>query len=271
MRLFGKKPFGTVAVAKQKYLDSICSIKSILEYEDSITAKVALLDFAIDAIGRELEAETTARILRLFGEVPDESFGIPEIPESKIVKRAILSNYNVITCPWDTRKLLNAVHSVFETGFRQDWASYNGVLYPEINLAIISNGRHHLTAARTMSNASADLTIYSLEPVFNKLETDGAYWIFPDKSNYPVEEYRIAVLYELARQKHSLCQNIPPPAPSHIPPTLPENFVDTHWKVADLLLHKNEEIYCLKKENEILTQHVKRLKAELANAVGLKR
>jgi hypothetical protein len=264
MKLF--KKFYNYVTAKAKYSEMLSTIRKIMDYEENITAKVAFLDFSIDAIGRELEVETTTRILYREGEVPDEDYNIPIIQECKATKRVLLREYNVITRPWDSEKLIKAIYSVFKNGFRQDWQSFNGELYPEIKLAVIANGQHHLTAARLKANASADLRIRPLEPYFDKLTTDGAVWHFTDQQDERVGEYRIAVLYELARQKYQLCQGISFSDPLHMPPELPENIVDTPWKVADLLQQKSDEIYCLRKENEILSRHVKKLESTLAES-----
>ena len=83
--MFRKKQAGSSGTVdadlpKRKFPELLESIKNISNYEKGVTVQAAFLDFAIHAIGRELEAETTARILHLSGEVPDERFELPNTP-----------------------------------------------------------------------------------------------------------------------------------------------------------------------------------------------
>ncbi|BDF70316.1 hypothetical protein CE91St41_24570 [Oscillospiraceae bacterium] len=233
-------------------------MKSTLNYEKGVAARAAFLDFAIHAIGRELEAETTAPTLHLSGEVPDERFEIPNIPVNEESRKASLSAYNAITRPWYTVRLRTAVRQIFEHGFRQEEGYFTGTLYPEINLVAVSDGRHHLTAASMKGTASAKFWVTPLTPCFDTLRTDGAFWYFSEKQDAPVGEYRIAVLYELARQKQALNQSEAISEPPHGADTI-EQPPEEPWDAAALLQFKNEEIFCLRQEVEILKRHVERL------------
>ena len=234
------------------------TIKNILDYEKGVTARAAFLDFAIHAIGRELEAETTARILHLSGEVPNERFEIPNILVTEEYRKASLSAYNAITRPWDTKRLRTAVRQVFEHGFRQEEGYFTGTLYPEINLVVVSDGRHHLTAARMKGTASAKLWVAPLTPCFDTLRTDGAFWYLSEKQDAPVGEYRIAVLYELARQKQALSQSEAISEPPHGAAAL-KQYPGVPWDIARVLQYKNEEIFYLRQDVETLKRHVERL------------
>ena len=261
--MFRKKQAGLsgtadTARAKYKFSELLKSMKSILNYEKGVAARAAFLDFAIHAIGRELEAETTARILHLSGEVPDERFEIPNIPVTEEYCKASLSAYNAIARPWNTVRLRTAVRQVFEHGFRQEEGYFTGTLYPEINLVVVSDDRHHLTAARMKGTTSAKLSVAPLTPCFDTLRTDGAFWYLSEKQDAPVGEYRIAVLYELARQKQALSQSEAISEPPHGAAAL-KQYPGEPWDIARMLQYKNEEIFCLRQEVEILKRHVERL------------
>lgn len=269
MRLFGKQNHAITENTDQgSFKNTLHIVESTMDLEKSVTAQVAILDFAIDAIGRELEAETTARILHLRGELPDEYFKIPFDFPFEVTKRVNLKEYNVITRPWRIQKLAGAISSVFLYGFRQEMNLYDGTLYPELKLAIIGNGRHHTTAARMKGTASADLTVISLQPVFDQLSTDGAYWYFPNRAKSRVDEYRIAVLYELARKKYDLCQGASFPEPPHEALTDEQKQNPIPQNLLDVLRESNDEKYCLRHENEILINQVKRLESEVAQLKG---
>ena len=117
-----------------------------------------------------------------------------------------------------------------------------GTLYPEINLVVVSDGRQ---AARMRVTASAKLRVAPLAPCFNTLRTDGAFWYLSEKQDTPVGEFRIAVLYELARQKQSLSQSEAISGPPHWAAAL-KQLPGEPWDIAWVLQYENEEIYCLR-------------------------
>lgn len=261
MQLFKKRKKASAEDDREHFRTTFRIIKYMLE--GTIPTQVSVLNFAIDAIGRELEAETTARILHLH-QIPDEHFWIPFAFSSEEIKEVPLKDYNVIARPWDIRKMAGASRSVFQDGFQQKLDSFNGTLYPELKLVVMENGRHHTAAALLKGTASADLTVVPLTSFFDQLTTDGAYWRFPGKEKLRVGEYRIAVLYELARKKQELCPENSFPEPPHKAFTekqkqnlIPENLFD-------VLREQNDELFCLKHENKILSSHVEKLQAEIA-------
>lgn len=251
----------TVEADQEQFRTTLRIIQEMLQ--GTITAQVSVLNFAIDAIGRELEAETTARILYLH-KIPDEQFRIPFDYPSQEIKEISLKDYNVIARPWDIRKMAGAARSVFQNGFQQKLDSINGILYPELKLAVIENGRHHTAAAWLKGTASADLTVMPLLSFFDQLTTDGAYWEFPGKGKLRGGEYRIAVLYELARRKWKLCLGDSFPEPPHKALTKEQKKRTVPEELFAVLCEQNDELFCLKHENEILSRHVEKLQAEIA-------
>ncbi len=251
----------------------IQNILQLLDREQNPGMQISLLDFSINAIGRELEAEVTSRFL-CHDESEDDSKHPYEIylaekhGASETIKNAALSDYNVITQPWKRGSLLHAVDSVFRYGFLQSEGIYNGTLYQELGLVVIGDGRHHLTAARIKGTASADLRVYSLKPCFSTLTTDGSSWFYEEEQD-PVGDYRIALLYELARKRYQVCQGLLFPEPTHSPITqneLPFEITEVPQEVAESLQSKNDDLQYLSNENRILARHVNRLLKKLEQA-----
>lgn len=191
---------------KQDNLKStICTVRQLLDNVEYSSEKAAILEYAINIIGRELAYSAPAGMLRT-GQTPEDcDYTIP-LPSSVLPIRDDYSlvGKNVVSEPWEIDKLSKSIIQVKADGFRQDYGYYTGEYYQEINLAVITNGKHHLSAAFEKGTGSAQLQVYSLNEAFPRLRTDGAFWYLDDNPPYSVFDYRVAALYELARIKHDL-------------------------------------------------------------------
>ena len=118
-------------------------------------------------------------------------------------KNLSLSGANVISDTYDDKKLRNAIKDVFTNGFHQI-NHYTGTYYPAINLVVVENGRHHLSAAMVKNSGSASLQICDLKKAYEVLKTDGAFWYLDGLRISSVPDARLAILYELARTKDAL-------------------------------------------------------------------
>lgn len=184
---------------------TISTVKQLLNNVEYSSEKAAILEYAINVIGRELAYSVPSDMLR-DGETPEgRDYTIP-LPSSihPLKGDYSLVGVNVISEPWEMDKFSKAIARVKLTDFHQEYGHYTGEYYKEINLAVITNGKHHLSAAFEKGAGSAKLQVYSLKDAFPQLKTDGAYWYSDVFSPYRVCDYRVAVLYELARIKHDL-------------------------------------------------------------------
>lgn len=202
-----KHRFNTKQLDRQKrqcFDKTISTVQQLLDMVNSDIERAEILDYAVNVIGRELAYSVAAELLH-FGTTPEErEFYIPPESAKRIAnENCSLSGVNIISDTYDLDKLRKAVPQVYLNGFHQELSNYTGTYYPEINLVVVENGRHHLSAAAVKNIGSAKLNIYSLKPAFPRMKTDGAYWYTDDVAPLPVYDYRVAVLYELARIKDS--------------------------------------------------------------------
>lgn len=190
-------------------------ILSLVESHPCPNTKIAILDFSIKVIARHLALDPIVNYI-CTGSLPSLTpgccapanwFCIPVCDGStKTIPEADLSPYSVVIQPWSKGRLINAIRDISEAGFNQNSSPtdcYSGILYPELELVVITNGKHHLTVAQLTGHATADLTVANLTPFFDTLRTDGSQWYFNGKK-YLVGDYRIALLYELARRRAEL-------------------------------------------------------------------
>ena len=159
-------------------------------------------------------------------------------------------------------KWFGALKTVIREGFRQSKGDYRGFFYEELKLIVITNGLHHSSIASLMGAGSAKVMFVRLADYFDKLTTDGAHWYFNDEIQKLVDDvgdYRIAVLYELAKRKHQLCKDAEFQLPHDAP--IPHEVNELY---DDLLAAQNEKNYyrnecrLLKSENERLKEQLRK-------------
>lgn len=239
-----KAPVITDNLKKAQYEKAMYVIQNELQYLDTDLEKGMFIDYAIKVIGEDLAWSTAARLL-YYGETPkDISYTIPTSHEAYVGKGNFsLSSLNVVIDTYDLEKIRKALPSVRIKGFRQEMNNYTGTLYPEINMVIIENGRHHLSVAVTEGSGSAKLQICSLKKSFSTLTTDGAYWYLPNMTPDTVHDCRMAILYGLAKMKHELCipddltlTDMELPIADRYDPTTIRNEAYYHTKILELEL-----------------------------------
>lgn len=189
---------------KALFTRTMASIIDLLSWAATDIEKKEILDYAIEVIGKELSYSIAARML-YWGDTPENiNFTIPAPTEAYIGRKNLsLSGANVISDTYDDKKLRNAIKDVFTNGFHQI-NHYTGTYYPAINLVVVENGRHHLSAAMVKNSGSASLQICDLKKAYEVLKTDGAFWYLDGLRISSVPDARLAILYELARTKDAL-------------------------------------------------------------------
>lgn len=155
-------------------------------------------DFAIKAIGIELAVSPTVKYL-LHGMETNMDI----IPYVKPYKddTVDMAGKVVLSFPWNRCKLNGSICDVNQKGFIKYPQNCKGVYYEELGLVHITNGFHHAAVAFIENTGEADLEIISLHNYFDTLTTDGAYWMCHGERTR-CDDYRLAVLYELARQRN---------------------------------------------------------------------
>lgn len=158
---------------------------------------VEVYDFAIKAIGTELAISPTTKYL-LHGTRIDRDI----IPYTKPYReKAVAIEGNAVwSFPYNQYKLKSAIYDIKNKGFINLQHNCTGVYYEELGLIHITNGFHHAAAAFFEKTGEVELEVIRLSDYFDSLTTDGAFWICSEGKTR-CEDYRLAVLYELARRR----------------------------------------------------------------------
>lgn len=189
---------------RKRFHDTLSTVETMLRDAPLDAEKAEILSFAIDVLGKEFAYSVSAGFIqkgenrlqnRLFIPIPEDSPA--EVSCFSLKDKAVVSPV------YSLAKYRRAIVDVRTQGFfyvNDYWGQY----YPELNLVIASNGLHHLSAAAVQNDGIAKLEIHPLEKAFSILHTDGAYWYQGETAVSRVCDYRLAVLYELARRRSAL-------------------------------------------------------------------
>lgn len=114
-----------------------------------------------------------------------------------------LAETSVITDVWDQEKMRDAIRNVFQHGFQYIKMQHQAYYYPELELCEVYNGNHHVEAGKYFKNGKITAEVIHLSKLYDLLDTDGVYWISRENGNKlgRVRDFRMAILYELARRK----------------------------------------------------------------------
>lgn len=190
---------------ESQYASGLKVIMAQVHLESSDYAKAAYLDFAIDVIASELEADTTAVFVRTGSGCTVKPFFIPYKSFSETWRDVDLSPYHVVSCPISSVKLRHAAISEWLRGFVKTDNYTSGVLYEDINVVVIENGRHHQAVANTRKEAYANtLDVVRTVDFHNNLSTNGGTWSYNDGENKMqalCPDYRLALLYTLSQER----------------------------------------------------------------------
>lgn len=164
------------------------------------------IDFLIAIIGQEMVIADATKGATIANR-PEENHRLSFLEkDEEDVEDFPLRGYNVLGVPCSRDRLVNSIKDIVKEGFRKEKGTYEADVYPEIKLAVVDNGRHHLSVAGLIDEAVANAQIFRFENVVDSLTTDGAYWCIMDEYGYTkleeAESAEIAFLYELYRHKN---------------------------------------------------------------------
>ena len=195
---------------RKAFDDVIHMTNSLLLGTTRLVERAAVYDFVIWSLGQQIAAD--GNVLFVSGKDTPEnreydlSTLFPGINvSSEGVQEFDLSKIPTYTGPWDRNRFPNAIQSIFTHGFRHEMAYNKGILYKELNFAVMLNGRHHTSWGIFAGECIQPMEVISLEPYFPYVKTDGAYLIYTDSHRsrvlHKLIDSRLAAMYRLAQMK----------------------------------------------------------------------
>lgn len=196
----------------------ISFVANIIKDVSIISDKVDLIDFAMKSIKRDLQYDLLSDLLYKYPNeavdikrfiptlVYDESNNLIECCDDEPNKAIDLSTDCVIVVPWKPESLITSIKTILKEGFQYDCNNHVGYYFECLDMCYMESGNHHISVA--IQNRTGELKVkrFYTQKYFEHLRTDGTYW-YNTHTNMKIDEvydFRIAILYELAKLKNKL-------------------------------------------------------------------
>ena len=197
---------------QDNYDSSICIIKNLLGTLSTRIDKIAFLDYMINAIGIDIQGDALTRKFcfsncQYLNDNQIYSKCLPIFPCRKEVL-VDFSNKTVVCSPYNINKLTSAITDIHKEGFKFEKNYFSGLYYPDINLLIITNGVHHISATNFLKlDGTCMADVYDMKNCFDLYTIKNNYWYRDSEQLFPMYDYRFGILYYLAKIKNELNQN----------------------------------------------------------------
>lgn len=205
-----------------EYSFTIDYINFALDLEKSLKDKINMINFFMEVIRKDIQYDLMSKFLysEMEGIDIDAPFPISLLSKDSNSKdKAILTRENriidlskdsIILLPWDRFRFSNTVKSIYENGFEYMEHNHKAYYYSDIDLCYVYSGNHSITTGIIKKEGIIKAEEYDIKRLFNVLTTDGLNWyIDGEKPIKEVFDFRIAILYDLAKIKYNLQKQQP--------------------------------------------------------------
>lgn len=226
-RYIDPKGFSKIKDRTIEFKHAVRYIEEGLIYVKKNDSKLAFIDYALETIKNDLRYEWLSKIYYEPDVTDYQGNFLPpfyhdeEGNEHKLENHTIyenrrisLKNNSVFSVPWRSKSLYNTYKYGRTLPFKNDYKNQKGLYYTELDLCVVRNGYH--SSAAGIINKSGELIAdsCSINHMFYHVHSDGAYWLNSHNDEMidcPLKDFRIALIYELAKTKSYYlgdCSNI---------------------------------------------------------------
>ena len=192
----------------------------VLRYENCIEDQILILDYLIKVIKTDLQAECMASIFYTEDqdsraiEFPFPSYYYDEnlisySTKSDEIIPVNLSLSSFIVVPWNRQSMISSIKKVFKYGFNTS-ANQNAFYYPYLYLCHVDNGTHSVSCGINFKEGLIRAYLCDIVPSFRHIYSDGKNWrsLHTNSIIEPLIDFRIGVIYEVAKIKYRLEQEM---------------------------------------------------------------
>ncbi len=187
---------------------------NIVNSKEDIEDKILLLDYHMNVIKYDLKHTYLSDLPKPYTEPINLTFPLCYYDEDNTYKSVVTDQYKqidlskdiVVTKPHNKFKLVEALHILKRNEFIFDNDNHKGYYFPGMDVTLICNGFHSITAGIINKKGIIMVQICDDIELFGHLYTDGNYFynIHTRKAICEVDDVKLAVLYSLASQKQRL-------------------------------------------------------------------
>lgn len=174
--------------------------------------KVLKLHLKAECLSILLKKEEQSRDIKIF--IPHEGYDRNHVLK-KIIKmedrKVSLNDESLICIPWNAKRMICAVNDITNHGFSNQLDYLNGeaIYYTEMDLCYRFNGTHHAAAGTMISSGEIIAKTYDVSVLFDVVDINdnGEFVSIGEPSKAYQTDYRIALLYYLARERWKMKKN----------------------------------------------------------------
>ena len=200
---------GATTSGKQEFLNAMALLDTRYITDRPAEEKRMYFQFLFDTIKTDL-AVSPERTLLTNPDAPSfELNPFPDMHPSSLEEIGLIlpekvevdmAKASVVSYVYDHEKLSGAVSDISRSGFTDD-GNCDGIYIEELDLAFVTNGFHHASAAGIQKTGKFLANKLDFARLMARYKSDGEYWrrISDGAIAYPVRDFRISVLCEFYR------------------------------------------------------------------------
>lgn len=222
MNIFKRKLVKRTAlfgVGAREFNCAVDYARLILGGDLSREEQIALLDFMLDVVREDLKTDLLSAIfygkerLKTATQFPfpyryyDET-GAELVLRPKGKRTVDLATDCVLVLPWDKQRMKKSIMTVFRNDFEFDRRNHITEYYSHVDLCYVRNCKHTIASGIGHKKGSIQAEEYDVSRLFEHVSTDGGYW-YNSHNNQKlgtVFDFRVGIIYEIARMKHQIGQ-----------------------------------------------------------------
>lgn len=207
---------------KIEYSFAMDYINYTLELEKNLEDKINMIKFIMGVVKNDIQYDLISKFLysdmeeiKITAPIPISLMSKNLHDHDKMIlissdKMVDLSKDTIILLPWDRFRFPDTVRSIYKDEFVYIESNHKAYYYSDIDLCYVHNGNHSITTGIIKKEGIIKADEYDIKGLFKNLTTDGASW-YINNDKEPLKEvfdFRIAILYELARIRYNLTNSL---------------------------------------------------------------
>ena len=181
------------SVKRKNFSHAVNSVMNYFTYYPNLTKqeKLQILSFAMTAIKADKQSELIASTLysddQKQNSVPfpvnyyDEKGMEYDTYRDKESVSVSFSDCCFFPAPHSTKRLFTAVRNIINNSFGKN-INHIGYYIPELKLCYVISGNHSIAAGIYTRKGEIDALVVNITPLFDHVDTDGAYWLNASKT-----------------------------------------------------------------------------------------
>lgn len=205
--------------AHQQWKNAIQIAESYLNSQEYTRQdRIILLKYIMDVVKRDMQAEY---IVDLFYRTIANRINQPFFPcrfydengnecsllsDELHARRISLKDDCVLSFPWSSSRMKDNVLHILKNEFKYFANNHWSYYYDGIDVCAVYNGFHSLASGIYKKEGYIEAKVIDIKPLYKHVRTDGVYFYNAHTGEViePVQDFRIAILFEISKMKYKL-------------------------------------------------------------------